>query len=113
MGVEHQEVERFAARLETFARLIREAIKPFPRGVFLHRAKLGYTVCIDGFDLGLETGWSDADALCKAIATRRPPGDERGYGIYYHTGKSVGAVAGSLDNTVTLGISVREQDDHG
>lgn len=109
MGIEQQGAERLAAQLECFARSIREAIKPPLRGVFLHRAKMGYTVCVDGFDLGLDTSLSDADALCKAIATRRPPGDERGYGRNYHTGKPFGAAARRIDHTVTLGISVREQ----
>ena len=109
MGADHQEAERLAARLETFARSIREAIKPPQRGVFLHKAKLGYTVCVDGFDLGLDTSWSDADSLCKAIATRRPPGDEMGYGRSFHAGKPFGAAARNIDNTITLGISVREQ----
>jgi hypothetical protein len=112
MGIEQQEAERLAAQLERFARSIREAIKPPLRGVFLHRAKMGYTVCVDGFDLGLDTSWSDADSLCKAIATRRSPGDEIGYGVHFHTGRPFGSVAmveKSIDATVTLGISVREQ----
>lgn len=92
-GLEHQEAERLAKRLEVVAQSIREAIKPPQRGVFLHKAKLGYTVCVDGFDLGLDTSWTDANALCEAIASRRPPGESR-----------------DVENsTVTLGISVREQ----
>lgn len=110
MGIEHQEAERLAARLETFARSIREAIKPSLRGVFLHRAKMGYTVCVDGFDLGLDTSWSDADALCQVIASRRPPGDEIGYGRNFHSGKPFGSSSRDVENdTVTFGISVREQ----
>lgn len=108
-----QEAKRLADRLEFAAKAIREAIKPPQRGVFLHRAKMGYTVCVDGFDLGLDTGWSDADSLCKAIATRRPPGDEAGYGRNFHAGKPFGAAARNIDNTVTLGISVRDQGDVG
>lgn len=110
MGAEHQEVERLAARLEYAAKLIRESIKPPQRGVFLHKASIGYTVCVDGFDLGLNTSWSDANALCQAIATRRPPGDEMGYGRNYHTDTSMGvSVHSEANDTVTLGISVREQ----
>lgn len=108
-GLEYQEAERLAERLEAVARSIREAIKPPQRDVFLYKAKLGYTVCVDGFDLGLETSWTDADSLCKAIATRRPPGDAMGYGRNFHTGKPFGAAAKNIDDTVTLGISVREQ----
>lgn len=110
MGIEHQEAERLAAQLETFARSIREATKPPQRGVFLHKAKLGYTVCVDGFDLGLDTSWTDANALCQAIATRRPPGDEAGYGLGFHRGLPFGSSSRDVENsTVTLGISAREQ----
>ena len=80
MGIEHQEAERLAAQLETFARSIREATKPPQRGVFLHKAKLGYTVCVDGLGLGRN----------------------------FHTGKPFGAAARNIDDTVTLGISTRE-----
>ncbi len=114
MSIEHQEAERLAARLETAARSIRDAIKPPQRGVYLHRAEMGYTVRVDGFDLGLNTSWADADALCRAIATRRPPGDERGYGRTLHNGLPFGSSSRDLVNgTVTIGISVREQDDVG
>lgn len=104
-----QEAKRLADRLEFAAKAIREAIKPPQRGVFLHRAKMGYTVCVDGFDLGLDTSWSDADALCQAIATRRLRGDEMGYGRDFHTEMPFGVSSRSdPDHTVTLGISVRE-----
>jgi hypothetical protein len=110
MSAENQEAERLAARLEAAARSIRDAMKPPQRGVFLHRAKMGYTVCVDGFDLGLDTSWSDADALCQAIATRRPPGDEKGYGVNFHWSTPFGMSARDHDKgTVTIGISVRER----
>lgn len=109
MSVDHQEAERLAERLEDAARSIRNAIKPPQRGVFLHRAKVGYTVCVDGFDLGLETSWLEADALCRAIASRRVAGDEAGYGRFYNSGKPHGVSSqDSKNDTVTLGISVRE-----
>lgn len=109
-GIEHQEAERLATLLEASARSIRDAIKPPQRGVFLHRAKTGYTVCVDGFDLGLDTSWGDAAALCQAIATRRPPGDEMGYGRNFHTGMPFGPSARDESNgTVTIGISVRDR----
>lgn len=107
-GVDFQEAERLAARLEAAARSIRDAAKPRQRGVFLHRSKAGYTVCVDGFDLGLDTSWSDADSLCRAIATRRPPGDEMGYGVRCHQDTPCGLSSRSeKDSTVTLGVSVR------
>jgi len=112
MGIEHQEAERLAARLEAAARSVRDAMKPPQRGVFLHRGKMGYTVVVDGFDLGIDTSWSDADALCQAIATRRPPGDEMGYGKHFHTGTPFGMSSRDKENsTITIGISVREQTD--
>ncbi len=109
MSTDHQEAERLAARLEDAARSIRAAIKPPQRGMFLHRAKIGYTVCVDGFDLGLETCWSDADALCRAIASRRPVGDEAGYGRNFSSDMPIGMSSRDTKNdTVTLGISIRE-----
>lgn len=112
MSIEHQEAERLATQLEAAAQSIRGAMKPPQRGVFLHRAKTGYTVCVDGFDLGLDTSWSDADALCKVIATRRPQGDEAGYGRGYHKGLPFGpSTQDDMNNTVALGISVGEHED--
>ena len=110
MSIEHQEAEILATRLEAVARSIRDALKSSQCGVFLHRAKIGYTVCVDGFDLGLTTSWSDADSLCKAIATRRPPGDEAGYGKDFHSDTPFGVSSRDEPNaTVTIGISVRER----
>lgn len=103
-GTQAQDAERLATRLEIAARSIRDAIKPPPRGVFLHKARMGYTVNVDGFDLGLDTGWSDADALCKAIATRRPPGDEMGYGKHYDSSRPTGTRPPDL---AYLGLSTR------
>ena len=107
-GKDRQEAEVLAAHLESAARALRNAVKGAPRGVHLHRAKIGYTVNVDGLDLGLETGWSDADALCQAIATRRPKGDESGYGVNFHHGTPFG-VSSRGENTVTLGVSVLEK----
>lgn len=110
MGIEHQEAERLATCLEAAAKAVRGALKAPLRGVFLHRGKMGYTVCVDGFDLGLDTSWSDADALCQAIATRRPPGDARGYGVNFHSEVPFGVSSRNGENcTVTIGISVQEK----
>lgn len=114
MGIEHQEAERLAAMLEAAARSVRDAMKPPQHGVFLHRGKMGYTVVVDGFDLGIDTSWSDANALCQIIATRRPRGDERGYGQHFHSETPFGVSSRDTSScTVTLGISMREQDDGG
>ena len=114
MGIEHQEAERLAARLEAAARSLRSAMEPPQRGVFLVRSVIGYTVVVDGFNLGVNTSWSDANALCQAIATRRPPGDERGYGRHSHSETPSGLSSrNDTDHTVTLGISVREKTDAG
>jgi hypothetical protein len=61
-------------------------------------------VNIDGFDLGIDTSWSDADALCKAIATRRPPGDAMGYGKSYDSSRPTGTRPPDL---AYLGLSTR------
>jgi hypothetical protein len=103
-GAQAQDAERLAARLEHAARSIRDSIKPPQRGVFLHRARMGHTVNVDGLDLGLDTSWSDADALCKAIATRRPPGDEMGYGKNYDSSRPTGTRPPDL---AYLGLSLR------
>lgn len=104
VGLRAQDAERLAVRLELAARSIRDAIKPPQRGVFLHRARMGYTVNVDGFDLGLDSSWSDIDALCKAIASRRPAGDEMGYGKIYDSGQPTGTRPPDL---ALLGLSVR------
>lgn len=111
MSIEHQEAERLAARLEAAVKAVRDAMKPPQRGVYLNRGGMGYTVVVDGFNLGVDTSWSDADALCKVIATRRPPGDEMGYGRHYHTGTPFGMSSRDPNDssTVTIGISVREE----
>jgi hypothetical protein len=89
MGIDRQEAERLAARLEALCEVDSRGNQPPQRGVFLHRAKMGWTVCVDGFDLGLDTSWSDAESLRMAIATRRPPGDARGYGRPLSQGQAV------------------------
>lgn len=110
MGIEHQEAEKLAAQLEAAAKSVRAAMTPPQRGVFMIRGQMGYSVMVDGFDLGIDTSWSDANALCQVIATRRPPGDEMGYGIGFHTGTPFGISSRDTENsTVTIGISVQEQ----
>lgn len=105
-GRDRQEAEALALRLEAAARSIRDALKGPVRGVHLHKAAMGYTVNVDGFDLGIDTSWSDANALCQAIATRRPPGDTSGYGVNFHREKPFGISLRDVEaNTVTIGIS--------
>lgn len=112
MSIECQEAERLAVQLEVAAKAVRAAIKPSQHGVFLNKGPIGYAVVVDGFDLGVDTSRSDADALCMAIATRRPPGDEMGYGQHYHSGTPRGMSSRDPydSSTVTIGISVREKE---
>lgn len=102
-GLGVQEAERLARRLESAAKSIRDALKPPKRGVFLYRALVGYTINVDGLDLGMDIPRADADALCKVIASRRPPGDDIGYGVYYDRDKLVGYTT----EAVTLSVSLR------
>lgn len=83
-------------------------VAPPPRGVLLVKSVHGYDAQIDGRPLGMDTSWSDADRLCKAIATRRPAGETVGYGKNYHRGLPFGATTPDPDDVVQLGVSVRE-----
>lgn len=59
------------------------------RGVFIERARFGYTVVVDGRALPLELSWSNADGLAHVIARLRGPGDGRGYARCRHPGNDV------------------------
>jgi hypothetical protein len=51
--------------------------------VYLIKSKLGYSVEVDGFDLGLEVAWTEAEMLCKAVASGRPS-EKTGFGSVYN-----------------------------